>query len=55
MQDMPAADGVTCHQGNDRLGHAADQPLQLQDIQPRHAVLADVSALLLATDLLVAP
>ena len=55
MQDMAATNGIASHEGNDRFWHRADQPLQFKDIETRHTILADVTALLLAADLLVTP
>ena len=36
------------------LGHGADEPLEVEHVEARDAVLADVAALLVAADLLVA-
>ena len=42
---MSAPDGITSHQGNHHLGHRTDQPLEIEDIQPRHSIIAHVSGL----------
>lgn len=44
MQDVAAADGVARDHRDHRLGRAADLDLQIQDVEPRHAVGADVAA-----------
>jgi len=43
VQHVAAADGITGHQGNHRLGHGTDNTLQLQHVQPGHAVIAYVA------------
>src|SRR5690606_6415674 len=52
VQDVPPADGVARHQGDNWLGHRADDALQLQYVAPGQAVLVDVARL--AAYLLVA-
>ena len=49
---MAAADGVAGDHGDDRLGQGADLALQVEDVEARHAVVADVAAV--AAHLLVA-
>lgn len=45
MQDVAAPDRVAGHHADDRLGQAADLHLEIQHVEPRHAVAADVSGL----------
>jgi len=54
VQDVAAADGEAGHEGDDDLGHRADEALQVEDVEAGDAVLAHVAALLVAADLLVA-
>ena len=49
---MPAADGVAVHHRDHGLRHHADEPLQVEHVQARDAVLAHVTAV--AADLLIA-
>src|SRR5690606_9313783 len=53
VQDVPAADRVAGDRSDDRLGQRANLPLQIEDVEPGNAVLADVPAvpphLLIAT------
>ncbi len=42
---MSTADGISCNQGNDRLGHASDDALQLKHIQTWNTTVADVSGM----------
>jgi hypothetical protein len=48
----PPADRVALDRGDHRLRHRADQLLQIEHVEPRHAVAADVS--LVAADALIA-
>ena len=43
VEDMPSADGIAGHHGDDRLGHGADGALHVQNVQARYAVFADVA------------
>ena len=45
MEDVPTADGVAGHHGDDGLGHGADGALHIQNIQARHAVFTDVAGI----------
>ena len=44
VQHVPAADRVARDDGDDRLRDVADELLQVEHVQPRHLVLADVAA-----------
>jgi hypothetical protein len=44
VQHLAAADGVARHQGDHHLGQAADQPLQVEHVQPGQALFVDVAA-----------
>ena len=52
MQDVPAADGIAVHLGDDRLGNFADRAVQVADLQARRSRLVVIAAL--AADFLVA-
>ena len=52
VQHMPAADGVAGDHGDDGLGDGADLFLQIEHVEARHAVAADVAGV--AAHLLVA-
>ena len=45
MQHLAAPHGVTGHQGDHHLGQAADDPLQIEHVEARQAVVADVTAI----------
>ena len=53
MEDVPASDGVAGHHGDNGLGHAPDEPLELEHVQPGDPVGAYVSRI--PTDRLVPP
>ena len=43
LQHMAAADGVARHQRDDHLRHRADEPLQIQHVEPRRPALVLVA------------
>ena len=45
VQHLAAADGVARHEGDHHLGQAADQPLQVEHVEPGQARLIDVAAI----------
>ena len=45
VEHLSAANGVASDQGNDHLGQAADQSLQVKNIEPRSAVLIEVATI----------
>jgi hypothetical protein len=45
MEDVAAADCVARHHGNHGLGQPPDLDLEVQHVEARHAVGADVAAL----------
>lgn len=53
MEHMPAADGVAGDHGDDGLRQGADLALDVEDVQARDAVFADVTGV--ATHFLIAP
>ena len=44
VQHVAAPDRIARHHGDDGLRQGPDLPLQVEDVQPRHPVLVDVSA-----------
>src|SRR6478736_1104732 len=44
MQHVAAADGVTGDERDDDLGHRADELLDVENVEPRHARVVDVAA-----------
>ena len=54
VQHMATADGEAGHEGDDDLGHRADEALQVEDIETGDAVLAHIATFLVAADLLIA-
>ena len=52
VQDVAAADRVSGHHREDRLGEASDLDLQVEHVQPTDALLVDVAVV--STDLLIA-
>ena len=45
VQNVPAADGVAGHHGDDRLGKGSDLALQVEHVQARHPVRSDIAGL----------
>jgi hypothetical protein len=42
---MAAADGITGHEGDDDLGHGADEFLEVEDVEAGDAIAADVAGM----------
>ena len=45
MEDVATTDREPCNHGDDRLGECPDHFLDVEDVQPRHTVVADVPSL----------
>ena len=51
---MTTADGEAGYEGDDDFGHRADETLEVEDVEPRYAIITNVATLLVAPDFLVA-
>ena len=45
MQHLPTTHGIPRHQSDHHLGQAANDPLQIQDVQPWEAIVTDVTTI----------